>query len=311
MNNRDKIIIGLLASFTCLIWGSAFPFTKIGLDYLPPLRLAGYRFMLGGLILMPVLFIKGYDWKELKGQWLYILGFGFIQTFLQYGFFFSGLDLAPSAISSIIIGAGPFFVAILAHFFIAGEKLNLRKSLSILLGISGVVFIALKNDVSVKDYPHFHIGVILLLVGNAIGAVTNIMVVNHKKKLSNTALTSFACFFGGCLLTLLSFIKEPEGNKWIGGLTAEFYGALLWLALIPALGFSIWYYIIKLPQVKVSEVVVWKFLIPVFGVFLSWILLANESPEIYSIIGIVIISISIIILQINPLDLFKKKKPRN
>ena len=300
MKGNLKFKIGFLASLTSLIWGSAFAFTKIGLEYMPPLRLSGYRFMFAGLILIPILILKNYDWKELKGQFLYLLGFGFIQTFLQYGFFFSGLNLAPSAISSIIIGAGPFFVAILAHFFIKGDRINFRKAISILLGLSGVIFIALKNNVSLSEYPKFHLGVILLLTGNLLGAATNIMVVNYNRKISTTALTSFSCLFGGIMLLLLSFFAEPEGGRGIIGYPAEFYWALLWLAIIPALGFSIWYYIITRPEVKVSEVAVWKFLIPVFGVLLSWLLLKNESPEIYSIIGIVIISISIIVLQTKP-----------
>lgn len=289
--------IALLAIIPCFVWGSAFAFAKIGFEYMPPIRLSGFRFILAGLILLPILLMQKYDWQELKGQLGFVFLFAFIQTFCQYGLFYYGLHMAPSAISAIIIGAGPFFVAILAHFLVHGDRLTTRKIVSIAFGLSGVVFISLKNNVSIEEYPNFYLGILILILSNIIGSYTNIMVVNHKKKLSTVALTAIACFTGGIMLYILSLFLEPEGGKGLLGYPTELYVALLWLALIPAIGFSIWYYLLQLPNVKVSELNIWKFLVPVFGVVLSWIILKNESPDLYSIIGILIISSSIIILQ--------------
>ncbi len=292
--------VALLAVLTCFVWGSAFPFAKLGFEYMPPLRLSAYRFILAGLLLLPLLFAQRYNWRELRGQMGFVMLFGFIQTFCQYGLFYYGLNMAPSAISAIIIGAGPFFVAMLAHFLVPGDRLNLRKLSSILFGLAGVAFISIKGDVSLEEYPQFYLGVVILTLSNIIGSYTNIMVVNHKTKLNNAALISVSCVFGGILLLLFSLFMEPDGPKGLIGYPLEFYGALLWLALIPAIGFTTWYYLLQLPGVKVSEINIWKFTVPVFGVILSWILLSNESPNLYSILGIVIISFSIIFLQTSP-----------
>lgn len=293
----SKIEIILIAILACLVWGSAFAFAKIGFEYMPPVRLSGYRFMLAGLILLPILLIRRYDWRELKGQFRFITLFAIIQTFFQYGLFYFGLNLVPASISAIIIGAGPFFVTIMAHYFLKDDTITLRKIISIIFGLSGVVFISLKNDVDLSQSPNFYWGVLALVMSNIIGSASNIVVVRHNKKLSSVSLTATSCFIGGAMLYLLSLVVEPDGSYGITGYPLAFYGSLVWLAMIPALAFSLWYFILQLPGVKVSEINIWKFLVPVFGVVLSWVMLSDEKPNVYTILGIIIISLSIIILQ--------------
>ncbi len=75
----------------------------------------------------------------------------------------------------------------------------------------------------------------------------------------------------------------------------EFYAALLWLAVLSAVAFSIWFYLLKTPGVKVSELNIWKFIMPVGGAILSWTILPNESPDVISVIGMSVIAISIIV----------------
>ena len=313
LKSLNKIQISLIAILACLIWGSAFAFAKIGFESMPPVRLSGFRFMLAGLILLPILFFQKYDWKELKGQYGFVFVFAVIQTFCQYGLFYYGLNLVPASISSILIGAGPLFVTILAHFTLKGDRITPRKTFSILLGLSGVVFISLNNGVVMSENPNFYLGLGALLLSNIIGSSSNIIVARRDRKLSSIALTSVSCFIGGVMLYILSLILEPEGNLGITGYTLAFYGSLLWLAMIPAVAFSLWYYILKLPGVKVSEINIWKFLIPVFGTVLSWVLLKDESPNFYTITGIIIISMSIIALQFPSewikylTDMFKKE----
>lgn len=309
MKHFNKFEISLIAILACLIWGSAFAFAKIGFEYMPPVRLSGFRFMLAGIILLPILFATRYDWSELKGQFKFIFIFATIQTFFQYGLFYYGLNLVPASVSAIIIGAGPLFVTIMAHLALKNDRITPRKTFSILFGLSGVVFISLKNDVILADNPHFYLGVGALVLSNVIGSSSNIIVVRRKKQLSSISLTAISCFIGGIMLYLLSFVLEPEGSWGITGYPLAFYGSLLWLAMIPAVAFSLWYFLLKLPSVKVSEINIWKFLVPVFGVVLSWMLLENESPNVYTITGIIIISMAIIILQF-PTEWVNKIKKR-
>ena len=291
------------AILACLLWGSAFAGAKIGFQYADPIYLSGLRFTLAGILLMPVLWIKGVRLAPALRHWRFMLLFAFMQTYLQYGLFFLGLDKVPGATAAIIIGGGPLFVAIMAHLALNNDKMTLRKIIAILLGLSGVVFISLAKGQLTSDNPSFYPGVGLLLLSNLVGGYTNIMVVKKKQyNISPIALTSFANFTGGLMLLLTSFLMEKPALKWY---PAEFYLALLWLAFIPAAGFSLWYGLLQRPGVKVSELNVWKFVVPVSGCILSWLLLPDEKPDLSSVIGILIITLALQILQL-PERLFKR-----
>jgi len=296
------------AILACLLWGSAFAGAKIGFEYASPIYLSGLRFTLAGLLLVPIIYVKQASIASALKHWRFMLLFAFMQTFLQYGLFFMGLDKVPAATAAIIIGAGPLFVAIMAHLTLANDKMTLRKIIAILLGLSGVVFISLAKGEFTSENPSFYAGVGLLLLSNIIGSYTNIMVVKKSSyHISPLVLTSFANFTGGIMLLITAFIVEKPEIKIYPG---EFYIALLWLAFIPAAAFSLWYSLLQRPEVKVSELNMWKFIVPVSGCILSWILLPNESPDLPSIIGIIIITIALQTLQLPKyyFKIFQKKK---
>ncbi len=291
------------AILACILWGSAFAGAKIGFQYADPIYLSGMRFTLAGLLLIPVMIVKKVHFFDALKHWRFMLLFAFIQTFLQYGLFFMGLNKVPGAISAIIIGAGPLFVAIMAHFTLQDDKMSLRKIVAIVLGISGIVFISLSQGEISSNNPSFYAGVGLLVLSNIIGSYTNIMVVKKKSyNISPFVLTSFANFTGGIMLLIASFIIEkPEIKVY----PPEFYGALLWLALIPAVSFSLWYGLLQRPGVKVSELNMWKFVVPVTGCILSWLLLPGESPTVTSVMGIIIITFALQLQQL-PSNFFMK-----
>ena len=253
----------------CTLWGSAFAGAKIGFQYCSPIMLSGLRFTLAGLLLLPVLLLGKAPFLSLFKHWKYMLLFGFIQTFLQYGIFFLGLNEVPGAVASIIVGAGPIFITILAHFTMKDDRFTTKKIISSVLGFSGIIFIALNKEGITAPSKEFYYGIALLITSNIIGASTNIIVKKQQHlKVSPIALTSFANFTGGIMLLVTALIFEPNT---LHAPPLEFYIALIWLALIPAAGFSIWYYLLEQEGVKVSEINIWKFIIPIIGSALSWI----------------------------------------
>ncbi len=286
-----------LASTAILLWGSAFAGAKIGFEYMPPMMLSGVRFSLAGLLLIPMIFATKIDWRaQISKYWRFMLLFGFVQSFLQYGIFYMGLNLVPGAISAIIVGAGPLFITLMAHFALPNDKLNLRKIIAVSLGLVGVVSISITGEqISTNDL--FYWGVAMLIFSNIIGSYTNIMVVKQGAGLSSTMLTMASNLSGGVMLFLASLFIEPT-EALHSTLPIEFYLALLWLAIIPAVGFSIWYYLLSLPRVKVSELNIFKFVIPIVGVVLSWLLLPGEYPTWGTIFGIVILAAAMFVLQL-------------
>ena len=79
----------------------------------------------------------------------------------------------------------------------------------------------------------------------------------------------------------------------------KFWAALLWLSVVSATGLSIWFGLLQRPEVKVSELNLWKFIIPVFGAILSWMLIPGESPDLVTDIGMISVSASIVFYSLS------------
>ncbi|MDE6483087.1 MAG: DMT family transporter, partial [Rikenellaceae bacterium] len=163
----------ILALVACILWGSAFAGAKIGFVYAGPITLSGIRFTLAGLLLVPVLLVMRVDIKGALHHWRFMLGFGLMQTYLQYGLFFMGLSKVPGAVAAIITGMGPLFVALMAHFTMPGDRFTVRKSVAVALGFAGVLFLRGTKGGLTHTGGAFYAGVVLLLCSNVTGSYTN------------------------------------------------------------------------------------------------------------------------------------------
>ena len=280
----------LLAVLACLLWSTAFVTAKHALQYQSPLTLAGMRFILAGLIQIP--FCKHWTapWKLLRHEFRTVLVVSFFHTIYLYATFFIGLSYVRGAEGAIMIGAGPLCSALVAHLMTHDDKLQRKTLFSILFGMAGVIFISLAskpwNPVGFKEFC----GMLLLLSGSLVSAIGNVVVSKRKGGLPPIALNSAQMLIGGVVLLLIAFPKEGPTTL---ALPASFYVLLFWLATISAVAFAIWFHL--LGSMKVSRLNLWKFLIPLSGAALSWLLLPGESPTLPSLAGMSLIVFGIFI----------------
>lgn len=284
-----------MAIIACILWATAFVGVKIGLKYNSPLQFAGIRFFFSGLLILP--FIPNLQAKLVtawgnKGK---IILVGFIQTFLQYALFYTGMNYVPGALGAMVIGSGPLFIAIVAHFLMPGDTITGKKMFSILLGLSGVIIISLGRKGMGATGDLVLVGILVLVANNILSGFGNILVASDKHKIHPLVLSSLSMIFGGALLFVVGVAME--GFK-PGPFPAEYYISLGWLSFLSAAAFSIWYTLLKRPGVTVSGLNTWKFIIPVLGAILSWAILPNENPTLIAIIGMVLVALALVSLNL-------------
>jgi drug/metabolite transporter (DMT)-like permease len=283
-----------LAITACLLWSTAFVGVKIGLNYTTPLRFAGIRFFLAGLYILPFCGNLRNSLRMIVRNWKEVVRLGFFQTFLLYTFFYLGISRVPASLTAIIIGASPLFAAIFAHLLLQDDRLNVRKLGSISLGMAGVVIIAAsRENFSWAEGKEFW-GILILVAANVAGSIGNVVVVKYRKGLPPVLLNSSQLMFGGMGLLLLSL---PFEGLHFRVNAYPYYLSLAWLSAMSATAFSIWFILLRRPGIKVSVLNIWKFLIPVFGAMLSWIILPGEKPEVIAVTGMILIALSLIVLN--------------
>lgn len=281
----------LLAIIACLLWSTAFAGIKMGLPYTTPIQFAGIRFFLAGVLLVPLAMRTGSFFAALGKHLNLIIWVSLTQTFVLYALFYWGISLLPAGITAIMVGAQPLFVALVAHYAMANERMSLQKVLSISLGLTGIVLITVGKSMEAESGPKQLLGFVLLAMSNLSSGIGNILVSKRTHKASAVVLSSWQLMLGGLGLFVLSLFVEPF-NGFVFPL--PYYISLAWLSSLSAIAFTIWFILLQRPGVKVSDINVWKFVIPVFGAILSWWIVPGESADAISVIGMLVIGASLL-----------------
>lgn len=128
-----------------VVWGSAFAGLKIAVEGLHPAWVASMRLSVAAAALFVLMQMRGERTPRFlprpEAIWpaYGLIGvFGLGTPFLLFSWAATEL---PSAVLAICNGVSPVFTALFAHAFLAGERLNKRKTVGVGLGLVG--FIAL------------------------------------------------------------------------------------------------------------------------------------------------------------------------
>ena len=294
-----------LAIVACFLWSTAFAGVKIGLEYMSPLQFAGIRFFISGILIMLLFGKTKLYLNALKEHFGFILLIAFLQTVLMYSLFYTGINMVPGSLGAMVIGSGPLFAAIVAHFAMQNDKMNVKTTAGILLGIVGIVIINYGRQSTGIAGPRELLGVLILIGNNLVSGIYNVIVMKSKRKVPTLVLSSASLGIGGLVLFLISI---PIEGFQLRSFPVEFYISLGWLSFLSAAAFSIWFLLLKRPEVKISHLNTWKFIIPVFGAILSWILIKSESPDIYAIIGMFVIASAMLVMNHEAIREMLKKK---
>ncbi|MCU0367144.1 MAG: DMT family transporter [Bacteroidales bacterium] len=280
------------AIVTCLMWSTAYPFIKVGLQYSTPLHFAGSRFIISGLMILPFTvnirdYVKMIIANRSLAIWVTVL-----QTLINYILFYKGMEYVPGALGAVIVGSQPFVTAIVSRIMIHDERFTLAKVATIVFGLAGIVLVSAGRQGLRLGGPKELAGVVMIFIANLSTAISNVLVSKNGKAMNPLVLSSFSLLTGGIIIFFLSFLVEDVPSK--PNFPLNYWLVLGWLAFMSAFTFSKWYVLLKRPEVRVSELNLWKFIIPVFGAILSWMIVPDENADWVTIIGMVMISLSLI-----------------
>lgn len=284
------------AIIACLLWSTAYAGIKLGLQYDTPLHFAGIRFIISGLMILPFTIKPSAYIQMIRDNRKVVLSVMVLQTLINYTLFYFGMDLVPGALGAVIVGSQPLVTAVVAAMMHEEEKLTRRKIITIIFGISGVILISAGRQAFRLGTAVEFLGVILILGANIATATSNVIVSLKSRGMNPLVLSSFSLGVGGLILYLVSLpIEAPvQVHK-----PPVYWFDLVWLSFMSAFAFSLWFKLLQRPGVKVSELNLWKFIIPVVGAILSWLLVPGENPEWLTISGMIIITGSLILFFVN------------
>jgi len=293
----NKFIVCIIAVICCGLWGSAFPFVKIGYelfdikDTASQIFFAGLRFSIAGI--MTVIIGSVLNRKFLfpkKNCWKYVGSLSFFQTFVQYLFFYIGLSITTGVKASLIEGTCAFFSILIASLIFKQEKLTWLKITACIIGFGGVII----SNINGISFETGLAGDLMIFVSTISYAFSSVLIKKYSQEENPVTLSGYQFFIGGLVLSAVGLFM---GGK-LTNFTAQSVSVLLYLGLLSAIAYSLWGIILK--HNKVSSVTVYSFMIPVFGVIFSALLLESERVgafKIENIIALILVSAGIVIIN--------------
>lgn len=271
----------LLTLFLCALWGGLGPSIKLSLQGMPPVALAGWRFLTGLLCLLVWCRVNRLTWWLPKKHHKALVGFALIFV-TQICLLNLGTSLTSSNHSVVFLSTNPVFVALIAHFLIPNDRLHSWKVGGLLLAFVGICVIFLDGGHVPAGNPL--IGDLLVLSSGFLLGVIQVYSKYLVRDLNAYQVIVWELVYGVPLYFALSFLFERNA---VYHLTPAVIGGVLYQGIvIAAFSFVTWTRLLQ--HYAASKMSAFQFTTPVFGVILSWLILGDSVSSRFAIgVGLV------------------------
>ena len=278
------IIEGLLVT---IIWASSFVFVKMALAYMGPFTIAGLRYFLGFLILLPFMVPRLRALRGLPPRlWIRLIIIGIVAYTIANGAFYLSLRYLPAVTLSFVNSLGPLLVLFAGVVWLQEIPARLQVIGVAICLVGGALFFS----------PGLRGGEPL---GMAIGAVGMISFVafgilarevardRHIDALSRTAIPLAV---GGVSLLLIAIPLEGVPTLTLNG-----WAIVLWLALVnTTLAYVLYHH--ALQELTALEMNVLLNLCPLGAALLAWLLLGETLTPV-QILGMIVVIFGVTLVQ--------------
>ncbi|MCD6448143.1 MAG: DMT family transporter [Thermoplasmata archaeon] len=271
--------IFIYAIVAAMIWGLSFPVTKIGVEITSPILFAFLRYAIASILFFILLLYR--NAFHISNLHLFAL-LGIFGVTLPTIFQNIGLQYTSSYITGFLQSTGPIYTVILAYLFL-GEKINAYKITGIFLAFIGIYFM-MQPEAGGDLF-----GNILVLSSAICYSIGGII----AKSLLNRGYEAFSVIaFSSILGTFFLLPAIPFENLRVSHESIKY---ILFLALFTTfVAYLLWY--AAMEKMEISKLSFFTYLIPVFSLLSSHILL-NEEIKIAAIIAGFIAVIGVAIAQ--------------
>lgn len=278
----------LVLTVLCLIWGLNAVAIKFSTTGIAPVFCAGLRSVTATVCLLIWM-----TWRRLelfpgrlKDGILIGLMFG-----TEFGLLYTALLYTTTSSAWILLYTSPFFHALGAHFFLAGDRLTLYKSTGLVLSFVGIL-ILLSKHLGLPAIQQFA-GDLLAICASAIWAMTTIYI---KRRLATVIspyhTLLYQTLFSIPVLFLMSFLLQETPIQVINSLIVWSFA---YQGIIVAfISYLVWFYLVH--AYPVSRLSSFTFLTPVFAT-VAGIILLKEPLTLKLILSLVFVSLGIYIVN--------------
>ena len=287
---KNKRFYGnLMLILTALIWGSSFVAQSVGMDYIGPFTFNAIRCIIGGIVLIPIIFIidkvkKESQTKDNNKQLILggiLCGIALFtgSTFQQFGISFTSVGKAGFITALYIV-----LVPLLGIVF--KKKVSLKIWLSVLISMIGLYLLCITENFSIGK------GDLLVLFCAFFFAIHILLIDYFSPKVNGVKMSCIQFFVAGIISVLpMAFFENPTINSILSAWAPILYAGVLFCGVA---------YTLQIVAQKNTDPTVASLLLSlesVFAVISGWFIL-SESLSFKELTGCALVFIAIILAQL-------------
>ena len=277
----------MIAAFAAVyvVWGSTYLAIRYAVQTMPPLLMAGARFLVSGAML--------YAWARLRGaprptavEWRVAALTGVLMLCLGNGSVGWAEQRIPSALAALIVAVVPLWMVVFDWVMPGGERPTFAVIAGVIVGLAGLVVLVGPERVDTAG-PVDVIGALVLVAASmawAFGSVYNRRGARPESATMSTGLQ----MLGGSVALVASGLALGEGHRtslsqisaasWAGWVYLVTFGSLL--------GFTAYIYLLK--EVSPAKASTYAYVNPVVALVLGWAI-AGEAITARTLVAAAII----------------------
>ncbi|HEY3858901.1 MAG TPA: EamA family transporter [Gammaproteobacteria bacterium] len=272
-----------------LVWGSTYLAIRVGVLEMPPLLMAAIRFLAAGLLL--------YGWTVLRGerqptlrQWASISLLAFFIFLVDYGLVFWAEQRVASGITAIMMATISAFMALAEIIFLRTQKLTLRLSAALIIGLGGVA-VLVSRSLDLGGAPVDRLGAAALIVGAIAWAVAAVFARTQPLPDSKFLSSGAQMLVGGVMLALASMALGEFKDFHPMAISAGAWFSLVYL-IVPGSIIAFTAYVWLLHHESPTRVGTYAYVNPVVAVLVGYFL-GGEALGARTILGALFVLVSV------------------
>ena len=264
---EPKILDYFLLTILALVWASAFFNIKIATYSFGPITIAFLRILFGSIPVILLCLFKKIKIEAFSKDWYWFALIGFINLVIPFFLIAYGVKSVQSNLAAILMATTPLSSTILGHFYTKNEKFNFVKTLGVLIGFAGIVY--LFSDNILINENNFK-SALLILLGSTCYVIGGVLTLKISKKKNENVTGSILIWAIIILIPLVSYFEKP----WTLNPSIQSTISVIYLGMF-ATGIA---WLLRFRILKNNGLIFQSqvaYLIPIFGIILSYIFLGE------------------------------------
>lgn len=269
-----------------LAWGSTWVAGKVVVAQIPPLEMSALRFAIAAAVLWAIVLVTRTPLPRTRFRYVVVAAafgiFGYNATV------FTGLTMAPASDGALIVPTSfPVFTAVAATLI--GEALTGRKVVGLALGTVGSALVIVGGQAAVEAGISVErlLGGLLFLAGSLCWTAYSVLGSVAMRDRSPIAFTALTVTLGAAMLFPLGFLER--GYTDVPAWSLGSWGLVVFLALVATV-VAFLLYVWGVRRFGAGPGALVGYLVPIAGVGLSFLILAERPHPLQLIGGAVILA---------------------